>query len=243
MGRKKIAIVKIEDTNKRMVTFSKRRISIRNKAAELCKLFADIIAHTYSNSPLGVCNVIERFLDVQTKDKKQENRNAHKAKNSTYVQQCRNKGGVGSGSDGFWWDNIDMEELDSVEKLKSVRESLANLKQNLSARKEKLTAAASPLSSSSSTIEDTIIEDRFVEDTATTITEKHEPGRTSSKDHHNLDLRLNLGWKFDDKATTSLLMKAEVGRDETEEDAPLLRRSGRDLVEPCRSHPLTDLAL
>ncbi|XP_026442171.1 agamous-like MADS-box protein AGL21 [Papaver somniferum] len=198
MGRMKIDIEKINDPTKRLITFSKRRGGIQSKAAELCRLFADINisiivfspggrAFTFSNSPLGVCNMVERFLREQTKDKIQENKN---------IQQCRNKAGVGNGStDSFWWDNIDMEELESVEKLKSVRESLANLKRNLFARKEKLTAAAlSPLSSSSSPINDTIIEDRIVEDAATSITEKHEAWKICCKDHPNLDLSLNLGW-------------------------------------------------
>ncbi|XP_026451319.1 agamous-like MADS-box protein AGL29 [Papaver somniferum] len=203
MGRKKIEIETINDPKKRIVTFSKRRGGIESKAAELCKLFPDIIvgiivfspggkAFTFSNSPLGVCNMVERFLKEETKDKKQEDGNAHEAKNSTYVQECTNKAGAGSRSDRYWWDNIDMEELDSVEKLKSLGESLENLKQNLSARKEKLTAAA--LSTSSSTIEDTIIEDRIVEDAATSITEKHEAGKIYCKEHPNLDLSLNLGW-------------------------------------------------
>ncbi|KAI3924064.1 hypothetical protein MKW92_028624 [Papaver armeniacum] len=200
MGRLKIEIEKINDPTKRMITFTKRRGGIKSKAAELCKLFPDINvciivfspggrAFTFTNSPLGVCNMVEQFLKEESKDTKIENRNAHEAKNSAYVQQCRIKAGVGSGSDSYWWDNIDMKELDSVEKLKSVRESLANLKQNLSARKQKLTAEAlSPLSSSSSTIEDTITEDRIVEDAATSITdEKHEA-------HPKLDLSLNLGW-------------------------------------------------
>ncbi|KAI3882255.1 hypothetical protein MKX03_009575 [Papaver bracteatum] len=198
MGRRKIEIERIHDTGKRMIAFSKRRGGIQRKATKLCKLFADIIvsiivfspggkAFTFSNSPLGVCNLVERFLKEQTKDKMQGNKN---------VQQCRNKAGVGNGStDSYWWDNMDMEELDSVEKLKSVRESLAKLKQNLTARKEKLTAAAlSPLTSSSSTIEDTIIEDRIVEDAATSITEKHEAWKICCTDNPNLDLSLNLGW-------------------------------------------------
>ncbi|KAI3967858.1 hypothetical protein MKW92_013444 [Papaver armeniacum] len=208
MGRRKIEIEKINNTSKRMITFWKRRKGIGSKAAELCRLFADLVvsiivfspggkAYTFSNSPLGVCNMVERFLGEQTKDKIQDNKNVHsyKGKNSSYVQQCRNKPDVGSDIDSYWWHNIDMEELDSVEKLKSVRESLANLKQNLSARKEKLTAAAlSPLSLSSSTIEDTVTEDRIVEDAATSITEKHEAGKICCKDHPNLDLSLNLGW-------------------------------------------------
>ncbi|KAI3923776.1 hypothetical protein MKX01_018191 [Papaver californicum] len=197
-----------------MMMFSKRRSGLISKASKLCKLCADIIvcliiffsagkAYTFSNSPMGVCNMVERFLEEQTKDKKQQNKSVHRSKNST---QCRNKAAVGSGNDSFWWDNIEIEELDSMEMLKSVRESLANLKQNLSVRKAKLMAAASsPL---------------IAEDTATTITEKHEAGKICSKDHLNIDLSLNLGWKFHENATTSLLWEAEVARDEAEEDPP-----------------------
>ncbi|KAI3953623.1 hypothetical protein MKW92_013907 [Papaver armeniacum] len=201
MGQRKIEIVKIVDPKKRIVTFSKRRDGIKNKATELCRLFADIIVciivfspagkpFTFTNSPVGVCNMVQRFLEEQRKGKKQESENA----------QCRNKAGVGNGTaDSFWWDNIDNEELGSVEKLKSVRHSLEKLKQNLCARKEVLTALSS--SSSSSTIEDLIIvdedcivEDRIVEDAATSITEKHETRVTCCKNQPNLDLSLNLGW-------------------------------------------------
>ncbi|KAI3845676.1 hypothetical protein MKX03_006656 [Papaver bracteatum] len=208
MGKRKIEIVKIVDPKKRIVTFSKRREGIQHKATELCRLFADIIvciivfspagkAFTFRNAPMGLCNMVQRFLEEQRKGKIQESENVHRSKNST---QCRNKAGVGSGStDSFWWDNIDNEELHSVEKLKSVRHSLEKLKQNLCTRKEELIASSSALSSS--TIEDLIIvnenrivEDRIVEDAATTITEKLEARETWCKDQPNLDLSLKLGW-------------------------------------------------
>ncbi|KAI3858007.1 hypothetical protein MKW92_004521 [Papaver armeniacum] len=195
MGQRKIEIAKIVDPKKRIVTFSKRRDGIKNKATELCRLFADIIvciivfspggrAYTFTNSPVGVCNMVQRFLEEQKKGKKQESENVHRSKNST---QCRNKAGtVGNGStDSFWWDNIDNEELNSVEKLKSVRQSLEKLKQNLCARKQELIASSS--ASSSSTIEnlfideDCIIEDRIVEDAAASITQKHEARRHVAK--------------------------------------------------------------
>ncbi|KAI3983766.1 hypothetical protein MKX01_001170 [Papaver californicum] len=242
MGRRNMEIEKIHDTNKRIVTFSKRRSGLMSKATELCKLWVDIIvciilfspagkAYTFDNCTLGVCNVVERFLEEQTKDKKQKNKNVHRFKNST---QYRNKNGVGSGimidTFYFWWDNIDVEELDSVEKLKSVREALASLKQNLFARKEELAAVSlSPMSSPSSTIEDSIIEDRIVLDTSTIITEKHEAIKNCSKVHPNLDLSLNVGWQSDKNETMSL--------------CPLLKRDCRHLVEPCQSHSLTELTL
>ncbi|KAI3845677.1 hypothetical protein MKX03_006657 [Papaver bracteatum] len=208
MGQRKIEIVKIVDPKKRIVTFSKRRDGIKNKATELCRLFADIIVciivfspagkpFTLTNSPVGVCNMVQRFLEEQRKGKIQESENVHRSKNST---QCRNKAGVGNGStDSFWWDNIDNEELHSVEKLKSVRQSLEKLKQKLCARKEELIVSSS--ASSSTTIEDLIIvdedcivEDRIVEDAATSIAENHEARETCCKNQPNLDLSLNLGW-------------------------------------------------
>ncbi|XP_026411180.1 agamous-like MADS-box protein AGL97 [Papaver somniferum] len=165
-------MVKIVDPQKRMVTFLKRREGIKSKATELCRLFADIIvciivfspggkAFTFTNSPVGVCNMVQRFLEEQRKGKKQERENVHRSKNST---QCRDKAGVGNGStDSFWWHNIDSEELGSCGEVKAFDE-------------------------------DCIIEDRNVEDAATSITEKHEAGETCCKDQHNLDLSLNLGW-------------------------------------------------
>ncbi|KAI3924065.1 hypothetical protein MKW92_028625 [Papaver armeniacum] len=240
-----------------MVAFSKRRGGIQSKATKLCKLFADIIvciivfspagkAFTFTNSPMGVFYMVQRFLEEQRKDKKQDNKNvhSHKGKNSTHVHQCRDKAGVGSDIDSFWWDNIDMEELDSVEKLKDVRESLAKLKQNLCARKEKLIASSSslsPLSSSpSSTIEDSIIvedsddEDcKIVEEADTCITEKHEARKPVGDDHPDLDL--SLGWQL--KATMSLL-------DKVEEQRPFLKRDiGHYMVKQCQSDPLTKLTL
>ncbi|KAI3847583.1 hypothetical protein MKX03_024368 [Papaver bracteatum] len=205
MGRKKIAIEKIDDPKKRIVTFSKRRGGIERKAAELCKLFADIIvciivfspagkAFTFSNSPRGVCNVVERFVEEQKKDKIQENKNVRESKSST---QCRNMAGAGSGSDSYWWDTIDMEKLCSVEKLKAERETYCII--------------------DSIAVEDSITEDTIVED------EKHNLG-------------LNLGWQLNEKATTSLL-------ENDEEKPPLLTRGCRYLVEPCQSHPLTELTL
>ncbi|XP_026460054.1 MADS-box protein FLOWERING LOCUS C-like [Papaver somniferum] len=80
MGRKKIDIENIENTNQRMVTFSKRRSGPESKAAKLRKLRANNVvclivfspagkAYTFSNSRIGVCNMVERFLEEQTKDK------------------------------------------------------------------------------------------------------------------------------------------------------------------------------
>ncbi|RZC92325.1 hypothetical protein C5167_011735 [Papaver somniferum] len=201
MGRKKIAIEKIDDPKKRIVTFSKRRSGIERKAAELCRLFADIIvciivfspsgkAFTFSNSPRGICNVVERFVEEQKKDRTQETKNVRESKSST---QWRNVAGAGSGSDKYWWDTMDMEELGSMEKLMSLRESLAKLKQNLSARKEKLIALSSLSSSTiedSIKVEDSITEDAIVEDGATSITEKH-------------NLELNLRWQLNEKVLSS----------------------------------------
>ncbi|KAI3967860.1 hypothetical protein MKW92_013446 [Papaver armeniacum] len=224
MGRTKIEIKKIQNTNKRMVAFSKEEA-----------LFADIIvciivfspagkAFTFTNSPMGVYYMVQRFLEEQRKDKKQDNKNvhSHKGKNSTYnVHQCRDKAGVGN-----------MEELDSVEKLKDVRESLAKLKQNLSARKEKLIASSSSLSPlSSSPLDD---EDcKIVEEADTCITEKHEARKPIGDDHPDLDL--SLGWQ--PKATMSLL-------DKVEEQRPFLKRDiGHYMVKQCQSDPLTKLTL
>ncbi|KAI3921110.1 hypothetical protein MKX01_036089 [Papaver californicum] len=225
MGRRKIEIERIDDTNKRMVTFSKRRNGLISKAAQLCKFCSDIVLivfspagkpYTFSNSSLGVCHIVEQFLADQTKDSK-------KSKNSSCIQQCRKKKNVVLGSDhddSLWWDNIDMEKLDSMEKLMSVRNSLADLKQNLTARLEKLASSSAPSSSSSpsSTIQDSIVEYTGVQEAATTIaTKKLNAGKTWWKDRPELDHNFEL--QQSDKKATILMLEDEVrGLDEEVED-------------------------
>ncbi|XP_026406378.1 agamous-like MADS-box protein AGL29 [Papaver somniferum] len=202
MGRRKIDIERIVDPNKRMVTFSKRRTGIVNKATQLLKFCTDIVLivfspagkpYTFSNSSVGVCDIVHRFIADQTKDNK-------KIKNSSCVQQCRKKNVVvGSDRDSFWWDNIDMEKLDSVEKLMSVRKSLAVLKQNLTARKEKLVSSSAAASSSpSSTIQDSI---------------------NDTKEHCR-ELDPNFESQFDGKSTMLMLQDEVGGRDEEVEGGP-----------------------
>ncbi|PIA58570.1 hypothetical protein AQUCO_00500477v1 [Aquilegia coerulea] len=75
-GRKKIAIVKIERSERRQVTFSKRRMGLFKKASELCILCSAEIAILVS-SPAGkvytfghpcVEATLDRFLNQQQHD-------------------------------------------------------------------------------------------------------------------------------------------------------------------------------
>ncbi|KAI3898136.1 hypothetical protein MKX03_021735 [Papaver bracteatum] len=230
MGRRKIDIERIVDPNKRMVTFSKRRTGIVNKATQILKFSSDIVLivfspagkpYTFSNSSVGVCDIVHRFIADQTKDNK-------KFKNSSCVQQCRKKNVVvGSDRDSFWWDNIDMEKLDSMEKLMCVRKSLAVLKQNLTARKEKLassalSAEAEASSSPSSTIQDSIVEYTAAQEAATTFapttTNKHNAGKTGWKGCDELGLSFES--QFDGKATMLKLEDEAGGSDEEVEGGP-----------------------
>ncbi|KAI3977755.1 hypothetical protein MKX01_039818 [Papaver californicum] len=221
MGRRKIEIERIDDTNKRMVTFSKRRNRLISKAAHLCKFCSDIVLIVFS--PAGKPYTFSNSsLDNM------------KSKNSLCIQQCRKKNHVVLGSDhddNLWWDNIDMEKLDYLEKLMSIRNSLADLKQNLTARLEKLTLSSTPLSSSSpsSTIQDLIVEYTGMQEAATTMAppptitttttnKKHNTGKTWWKDRPELDHNFELQ-QSDKKAIISMLEDEVRGQDE-EVDEP-----------------------
>ncbi|KAI3982905.1 hypothetical protein MKX01_010388 [Papaver californicum] len=140
-----------------MVTFSKRRNRLISKAAQLCKFCSDIVLivfspagkpYTFSNSSLGVCHIVEQFLADQTNSQPVSvdviTKPACQLQSLPAVQsQPKNHVVLESDhDDSIWWDNIDMEKLDSLEKLMSVRNFLAYLKQNLTARLEKLASSS-----------------------------------------------------------------------------------------------------
>ncbi|KAI3976825.1 hypothetical protein MKX01_008683 [Papaver californicum] len=229
MGRRKIEIERIDDTNKRMVTFSKRRNGLISKAAQLCKFCSDIVLivffpagkpYTFSNSSLGVCHIVEQFLADQTKD-------TNKSKNSSCIQQCRKKNHVVLGSDhddSLWWDNIDMEKLDSLEMLMYVRISLADLKQNLTARLETCIIISTIIISLFNytrpycrIYRSARSRNNYAPTTTTTTNQKNNAGKIWWKDRPELDHKFEL--QQSDKKAIILMLEDEVRiQDEEVED-------------------------
>ncbi|XP_026453060.1 agamous-like MADS-box protein AGL29 [Papaver somniferum] len=132
-GRKKIEIKMIHDRKKRSVTFSKRRQGLFKKADELCRLTgADISLSVFSPSgklfTFGCSNsdeVLYRF-PVKEEEKEVDGNNS------------RSENG-----DGFWWNNLNIDELDTLEKVDAVTEQLLQVQNLVVKRKEELLAALS----------------------------------------------------------------------------------------------------
>ncbi|MCL7048761.1 hypothetical protein MKW94_003163 [Papaver nudicaule] len=127
-GRRRIEITKIEDRQKRNVTFTKRRQGLFKKAAELSRFTgADVSIivfspggnpFTFSSSPsndlLFSCNAKVEDEEVDA-------------------------------GDGFWWDKLKVSELDTVDKLIAVRNQLLEVKEEVAKRKKDLLAKSIPV--------------------------------------------------------------------------------------------------
>ncbi|KAI3869355.1 hypothetical protein MKX03_014533 [Papaver bracteatum] len=141
MGKKKIEIKKIDDRKKRSVTFTKRRQGLFKKADELCSLTgADVSLIVFSPSgklfTFGCPNsdeVLNRF-PVQEDDGKTRSRSEN--------------------GDGFWWNDIKIDELDTLEKVDAVREQLLQVKGLVAKRKEELLALSTPSAAAKETTTD-----------------------------------------------------------------------------------------
>ncbi|KAF8392723.1 hypothetical protein HHK36_023072 [Tetracentron sinense] len=149
MGKRKIAIEKLENPNKRQVTFSKRRKGLFKKAADaclLCEAEMAVIAFSPAGKPYtfghtSVDSVIDRYL---TRSMGPISGDAHHDEQSRLLsreikdlerelkQQRENN------NSRYWWEQIDMEKYDSVEKLESLVEGLEKLRSNVLKRVEKL---------------------------------------------------------------------------------------------------------
>ncbi|XP_026412313.1 MADS-box transcription factor 51-like [Papaver somniferum] len=145
MGKRRIEMKKIEDRQKRNVTFTKRRHGLFKKAADLCRLTGADIAllvispggkpFTFSSSSISLNDLNYRLNNtMNVKEEKVAD------DESTRVSD-----------DGFWWNNLNPEEIDSIEKLTAVRNQLLDVKEKVAQRKQELLAAAEPIATSTTT--------------------------------------------------------------------------------------------
>ncbi|MCL7034609.1 hypothetical protein MKW94_007422 [Papaver nudicaule] len=123
-GRRKIEIEKIEDRQRRNVTFTKRRQGLFKKAEDLSRLTGAEIAlivfspggnpFTYSSSPSN--DLFNHKFDAKEDEE------------------------VDAGDDGYWWDNLNVEGLDTIEKLTAMKNQLIEVKEKIAKRKQELLA-------------------------------------------------------------------------------------------------------
>ncbi|KAI3924379.1 hypothetical protein MKW98_032580 [Papaver atlanticum] len=148
MGKRRIEIQKIEDRKKRNVSFTKRRQGLFKKAADLCRLTgADISLivispggkpYTFSSSSISLNDLNYRLSNtINVKEEK--------------VAELADDETARVSDDGFWWNNLNPEEIDSIEKLTAVRNQLLDVKEKVAQRKEELLAAAKAIDIATST--------------------------------------------------------------------------------------------
>ncbi|KAK9113478.1 hypothetical protein Syun_020275 [Stephania yunnanensis] len=161
MGRKKIEIKAIEDKGKRQVTFSKRRKGIFNKAERMCTIDKTMKISIVVFSPAGkpfsfhypstYHTAIDNFL------------NRHNPSDSSHTarQPMDTK-------DGFWWDKVNIDELQTVEELTKFEDELKSSKNTTTTRLKEIelqrTSEAASTSSSLCLIECGSNEGPMVED-------------------------------------------------------------------------------
>ncbi|KAF8403676.1 hypothetical protein HHK36_011780 [Tetracentron sinense] len=143
MGKRKIAIEKLENPNKRQVTFSKRRKGLFKKAADAC-LLCDAEIAVIAFSPAGkpytfghtsVDSVIDRYLTRSSGPVSGGNINieAEQSRLSREIKDLERelKQQRENNKSRYWWEQIDVEKYDSVEKLQSLVDGLEKLRSNV----------------------------------------------------------------------------------------------------------------
>ncbi|XXG75768.1 hypothetical protein AAC387_Pa08g0274 [Persea americana] len=136
---------KIENKNARQVCFSKRRQGLFKKAKELSILSGvDIAVLTFS--PAGqlfsFANTdIDSILDRYCK----ENRQCCPTSTTTTTTTITTSNG--EGGDNFWWEKVNVEEIDKGEELQHLRKSLGGVRGKVASRMQELSSAASSLPS------------------------------------------------------------------------------------------------
>ncbi|KAK2988377.1 hypothetical protein RJ640_019259 [Escallonia rubra] len=150
MGRKKIEIKKQEDIRQRYVTFSKRRIGLHSKAAELCMRFdaqlaiimsspgADPKYYTFSYPS------VDAVLDAALTDSSPITEDATKEAISLRYREIKDlEGEIATEKaklrkkrkDVFWWKHAEPEECKSMEDLEIMINALKKVKDGVANRK------------------------------------------------------------------------------------------------------------
>ncbi|KAK9122000.1 hypothetical protein Syun_019617 [Stephania yunnanensis] len=126
MGRKKIEIKAIEDKDKRLVTFSKRRKGIFNKAKQMCMIDVTMKMSIVVFSPAGKPfsfhhpsatdhTAIDQFLNCQ-----------NPSRQSTDTKE------------GFWREKVNLDQIQTLEELVKFEDELKSLKNTAMARLQEI---------------------------------------------------------------------------------------------------------
>ncbi|KAK9143714.1 hypothetical protein Syun_013114 [Stephania yunnanensis] len=161
MGRKKIEIKAIEDKDKRYVTFSKRRNGLFNKSKHMCMIDETMKISIVVFSPAGKPFSFHHPSTDHTAIDHFVNRHNPSDSSHTARQPMDTK-------EGFWWDKVNIDELQTVEELTKFKDELESLKNTATTRLQEIelqrTSEAASTSSSLCLIDCGSNEGSMVED-------------------------------------------------------------------------------
>ncbi|KAI3873749.1 hypothetical protein MKX03_009834 [Papaver bracteatum] len=148
MGKRRIEMKKIEDRQKRNVCFTKRRQGLIKKAADLCRLTgADISLLVISPGGNPFTFSSSSSSSISWNDLNYRLNNTINVKEEKVADDERTR----VSDDGFWWNNLNPEEIDSIEELTALRNQLLDVKEKVAQRKQELLAEAKPIDTSTTT--------------------------------------------------------------------------------------------
>ncbi|KAI3970655.1 hypothetical protein MKX01_024302 [Papaver californicum] len=132
MGKRKIEIKKIEDRKKRSVAFTKRRNGLFKKAHDLC-------LRTGANISMIVFSPGGKPFTFGCPDEVLNRFPVNEEEDNDGKRTSRSENG-----DVFWWNDMDMDELNTLEKVHAVRDELLQVKDLVNKRKQELLALSTP---------------------------------------------------------------------------------------------------
>ncbi|KAI3897515.1 hypothetical protein MKW92_029646 [Papaver armeniacum] len=149
--KKKDAIKKIENEQERLAEFERRRKELQEEA---CALSSDTGAEI---DLVGFTPDGKTFNFGSTSDGKMYDRFISEEKVNEMIAANENRAMIPEveseseseeeESDGFWWNNIDISKLDTVEEVEALKKALLEVKKKVSERKQKLVSGAAAGSS------------------------------------------------------------------------------------------------
>ncbi|MCL7033470.1 hypothetical protein MKW94_006452 [Papaver nudicaule] len=147
MGKRRIEIAEIQDRAKKNVTFCKRRKGLFKKASELSSLCdAKVALIVFSSAgTLYTHGEVGTLIPYQPSSEPGEE------------EKIENSRG------GFWWDKINLDEYDTVEKLEDLKNSLLDVRKALADLKMEKSSSASTATSSSTQVNETEINNDSLE--------------------------------------------------------------------------------
>lgn len=147
--KRKDAIKKIENEQERLAEFERRRKELQEEACAISSETGaeiDLVGftpdgRTFNFGSTSDGKMYDRFIsEEKVNEMIAANQNQEMIPNEESESEEEE-------SDGFWWNNIDINKLDTVEEVEALKKALLEVKKKVSERKQKLVSGAAAGSS------------------------------------------------------------------------------------------------